>query len=53
MISVKPISDNFESMPDNVKKDLLSFNENKNKVTLEATTCYRKKSGRFSGPLFE
>ena len=39
---VKSVCDNFESMPDNVKKDLLSFgdsrfDENKNKVILEAT----------------
>ena len=41
MNSVKPVCNNFESMPDNVKKDLLlfgdsRFDENKNKVILEA-----------------
>ena len=58
MNSVKSVCDNFESMPDNVKKDLLSFghsrfDENKNKVILEATISYVKNSGRFSGSLFE
>ena len=47
MNSVKPVCDNFESMPDNVKKDLLlfgdsRFDENKNKVILEATKSYIK-----------
>ena len=58
MNSVKSVCDNFESMPDNVKKDLPLFgysrcDENKNKVILEATTSYIKNSGRFSGSLFE
>ena len=51
MNSVKPVCDNFESMPDNVKKDLLlfddsTFDENKNKDILEATI-------RFCGSLLE
>ena len=53
MNSVKSVCDNFESMPDNVKKDLLlfgdsRFDENKNKVILEATISYIKNSGRSS-----
>ena len=45
--SVKFVYNNFESMPDNAKKDLLLFrdswfNENKNKVILEATISYIK-----------
>ena len=41
MNSVKSVFDNSESMPDNVRKDLLllgdsRFDENKNKVILEA-----------------
>ena len=58
MNSVKSVFDNFESMPDNVKKDLLllgysRFDENKNKVILEARVSYIKISGRFSSSLFE
>ena len=42
MNSVKSVCDNFESMPDNVEKYLLlfddsRFDENKNKDILEAT----------------
>ena len=58
MNSVKPVCNNFESMPDNVKKDLLlfgdsRFDENKNKVILEATISYRKGFGGFSDFNFE
>ena len=58
MNSVKPVCNNFESMPNNVKQDLLlfgdsRFDENKNKVIMEATIRYVKNSGRFSGFLFE
>ena len=58
MISVKPICDNFDSMPDNVKEDLLlygdsQFYENKNKVILKATINYTKNTRRFSGSLFD
>ena len=58
MNSVKSVCDNLESMPDNVKEDLLlfgdsRFDENKNKVILEATISYIKNSGKFSGSLFE
>ena len=58
MNSVKPVCNNFESMPDNVKKDLLlfgdsRFDENKNKVILEATISYIKGFGGFSDFNFE
>ena len=58
MNSVKSVCDNFESMPDNVKKDLLligdsRFDENKNKLIPKATISYIKNSGRFPGSLFE
>ena len=47
MNSVKSICDNFVSMSDNVKEDLLlygdsRFDENKNKVILKATATYIK-----------
>ena len=56
--SAKLVCDNFESMSNNVKKDLLlfsdsRFDENKIKVILEATVSYIKNYGRFSGSLFE
>ena len=58
MISVNSICDNFDSMPDNVKEDLLlygdsQFYENKNKVILKATINYIKNTRRFSGSLFD
>ena len=45
MNSVKSVCDNYDSMPDNVKKDLLligdsRFDENNNKIILEATISY-------------
>ena len=51
MNSVKSVCDNFESMPDNVEKYLLLFDDsrfdkNKNKDILEATI-------RFCGSLLE
>ena len=54
---VKSISDNFDSMSDNVKEDLLlyghsRFNENKNKVILKAAINYIK-TERLSGSLFD
>ena len=57
MNSVKSICDNFDSMSDNVKEDLLlyddsRFDENKNKV-LKATINYIKNTERFSGSLFD
>ena len=57
MNSVNSVFQNFEFMSDN-KKDLLlfgdsRFDENKNKVILEATITFIKKSERFTGSLFE
>ena len=48
----------FELTSENNKKDLLlfddsGFDENKNKVILEATLTFIKKSERFTGSLFE
>ena len=53
MNSVKSVCGNFESIPENVKKDLLSFGDsrfdgNKNKVII-----FIKTARRFSGSLFE
>ena len=58
MNSVKSICDNFESMSDNVKKNVLlygdsCFNEVKKRFTLEATITYIKDSEGFSGSLFD
>ena len=58
MNSVNSVIQNFEFMSENNKKDLLlfgdsQFDENKNKVILEATTTFIKKSERFTGSLFE
>ena len=58
MNSVKYVSDNFESLCDNVKKDVLlhadsHLDRNKNKVILDATLTYVKNSELFSGSLFE
>ena len=58
MNSVKSICDNFDSMSDNVKEDLLlygdsRFDENKTKVILKATINYIKNTERFSGSLFD
>ena len=58
MNSVNSVIQNFEFMSENNKKDLLlfgdsRFDENKNKVILEATITFIKKSERFTGSLFE
>ena len=58
MTSVNPVVQNFEFMSENNKKDLLlfgdsRFDQNKNKVILEATMTFRKKSERFTGSLCE
>ena len=58
MNSVNLIIPYFESMNDNIKKDILlygdsRFDENKNKIILEATINFLKNSERFSRPLFE
>ena len=58
MDSVKPVIDIFESLSDNIKKEVLLYGDsrldaNKNKLILEATITYIKNSERFSGSLFE
>ena len=58
MISVKSISKNFESLFDNVKKDILLYGDlrldaNKNKFILEAILTYIKSTDRFSGSIFD
>ena len=58
MNSVKLILENFESLPDNVKKDILLYGDsrlggNKNKFILEATLTYIKSTDRFSGSIFD
>ena len=58
MNSVKSVIPNFESLTDNSRIDILlygdsRFDENKNKIILEATINYLKNSERFSGSLFE
>ena len=58
MNSVKFVCDNFESISDNVKKNVLlygdyRFDEVKNRFILEATITYIKDSERFSGYLFD
>ena len=49
---------NFETMPDNAKRDLLlygdpRFDEMKNRFILPETFSYIKNSERFTGSLFE
>ena len=58
MNSVKSIIPNFESLTDNNRIDILlygdsRFDENKNKIILEATINHLKNSERFSASLFE
>ena len=58
MNSVKSVCDNFETMSDNVKKNVLlygdsRFDEVKNRYILEATITYIKDFQRFSGSLFD
>ena len=58
MNSVKSVYNNFESLSDNAKKDVLLYgdpflDQNKNKLILEATINYIKISERFSESLFE
>ena len=58
MNSVKLILENFESLSDNVKKDILLYGDsrldgNKNKFISEATLTYIKSTDRFSGPIFD
>ena len=58
MNSVKSILENFESLSDNVKNDILLYSDlrldrNKNIFILEATLTYIKSTDRFSGSIFD
>ena len=58
MNSVKSVFNNFESLPDNAKKDVLLYGDslldhNQNKIIIQATINYIKVSERFSESLFE
>ena len=58
MNSVISVLDSFESLSDNIKKEILLYGDsrldnNKNKFILEATLNNIKTSERFSGSLFE
>ena len=57
MNSVKSILGNFDSLSDNVKKDILLYGDsrldgNKNEFILEATLTYIKSTYRFSEFIF-
>ena len=56
MNSVKSVSGNFNSLSDNVRQEILLYedprlDENKNKFILEATLSYIKSTERFSGSI--
>ena len=56
MNNVKSILENFESLSDNVKKDVILYGDsrpgrNKNKFILESTLTYFKSTDRFSGSI--
>ena len=56
--SVKSILENFESLSDSVKKDILLYGDsrldgNKNKFVLEPTLTCIKSTDRFSGSIFD
>ena len=58
MTSGKSILENFESLSDNVKKDILLYGDsrldgNKNEFILEATLTYIKSTDRFSGSILD
>ena len=58
MNSVKSVYDNFESLPEKGKKDIILYGDArlhriKNKFILEANLSYIKNSQRFCGSLFE
>ena len=58
MNSVTCLFDNFDSLSDSYKRDILLYgdsrlDDNKNKLILEATINYIKNSNRFSSSLFE
>ena len=56
MNCVKSILENFESLSDNVKKDILLYGDsrldgNKTKFILEATLTYIESTDKFSGSI--
>ena len=58
MNSGKSILENFESLSDDVKKDILLYGDsrldgNKNEFILEATLTYIKSTDRFSGSILD
>ena len=58
MNSVNSVLENFIFLPNNIKIDVLLFGdsrleESKNKFILESTLSYIKRTGRFSGSLFD
>ena len=58
MNSVSSVCENFITFTDNVKKDILLYGDPRldgirNKLILEATINYIKKSERFSSSIFE
>ena len=58
MNSVKSVFNNFESLPDNAKKDVILYGDslldhNQNKIIIQVTINYIKVSERFSESLFE
>ena len=58
MNSVKSVSENVNSLSDNVKKDVLLYgdprlDQNKTKFILEATLSYVKSTERFSRSIFD
>ena len=58
MNSVKSILNNFESLSNDVKKDILLYGDsrldgNEKKIILEATLTYIKSNDRFSGSIFD
>ena len=58
MNSIKSILENFESLSDNVKKDILLYGDsrldgNKNKIILEVTLTYIKGTDGFSRSIFD
>ena len=58
MNSVKSILENFESLPDNVKKDIILYggsrlDGNKDEFIIKATLTYIKSIDRFSRSIFD
>jgi len=58
MNSVNSVFKNFDTLSDNVKKDVLLYGDlhldgNINKFILEATITYIKSTERFSGSIFD